>query len=312
MTYSLVSIIVPNYNHEQFLNERLESVFNQTYLNYEVILLDDASTDDSLSILHRYKDHPKVTHFICNETNSGSPFQQWQKGINMAKGDWIWIAESDDYCDPDFLSKLLNKETSSNTELRYVQSMDVNSKGEMLENRIEYTNYFRPNIWNSDFEMSGIDFIERYLSYFNVIPNSSAVIFKRSLIDSNILNSELLNMRMCGDWLFWIKLCSKCSISFNKDTFNFFRIHDATTRNHKLVSERVLRVKEEYLILNFLNDKYDIQHENVIHKLHKRWFNSQTRWGIFNPDFYQYKTEEVTYLEFVLNYFKYKLRKKLF
>lgn len=93
---SLVSIIIPNYNHAAFLQQRLNSVFQQTYQNFEVILLDDASTDASVAILNEYKDHPKVSHLVINERNSGSPFKQWQKGIALAKGEYVWIAESDD------------------------------------------------------------------------------------------------------------------------------------------------------------------------------------------------------------------------
>ena len=62
----LISVIVPNYNHSKFLIERLDSVFNQTYQNFEVILLDDASTDTSVSILDKYKNHPKI-HKLLHE-----------------------------------------------------------------------------------------------------------------------------------------------------------------------------------------------------------------------------------------------------
>ena len=75
----IVSIIVPNYNHAPFLNQRLDSIFNQTFQDFEVILLDDASTDNSLSILEDYKEKfkSKVSHLIVNEKNSGSPFKQF-------------------------------------------------------------------------------------------------------------------------------------------------------------------------------------------------------------------------------------------
>ena len=99
----LVSIIVPNFNHAAFLAQRLESIYNQTFSSFEVILLDDASTDNSIEILNLYKNHPKTAHFIINTINSGSPFKQWQKGVELAKGELIWIAESDDYAAINFL-----------------------------------------------------------------------------------------------------------------------------------------------------------------------------------------------------------------
>ena len=56
----LISIIIPNYNHESFLHKRLETVLEQTYQKIEIIILDDASSDNSLTILNNFKNHPKV------------------------------------------------------------------------------------------------------------------------------------------------------------------------------------------------------------------------------------------------------------
>ena len=104
-----VSIIVPNYNYACYLNVRIASILNQSYTNYELILLDDASTDNSVEILEKYKDNPHVSHILVNEKNSGSPFQQWAKGISLARGKWIWIAEADDVAEPTFLEVCLSQ-----------------------------------------------------------------------------------------------------------------------------------------------------------------------------------------------------------
>lgn len=98
-----VSVIVPNYNHEKYLRQRIESIISQTFQDFELILMDDCSTDNSRDILLSYKNKPHVTHVLLNEQNSGSPFKQWEKGILLAKGKFIWIAESDDYADSGFL-----------------------------------------------------------------------------------------------------------------------------------------------------------------------------------------------------------------
>ena len=102
-TYPLVSVIIPNFNHAPYLEQRLESVFNQTYQNFEVIILDDHSTDNSMEIIMRYKDNPHVSHIIENDINSGKVFKQWNKGFHLAKGELIWIAESDDFCELNML-----------------------------------------------------------------------------------------------------------------------------------------------------------------------------------------------------------------
>src|SRR5690606_38859485 len=104
----LVSIIIPNYNHAKFLRERIDSVLNQNYIHFEVIILDDASTDKSLRIIEEYKNFDRVRVFV-NENNSGSTFKQWNKGIEHAIGEYIWIAESDDISDLNFLKRIIEE-----------------------------------------------------------------------------------------------------------------------------------------------------------------------------------------------------------
>src|SRR5690349_436939 len=106
MAQPKMSVIIPNYNHAGFLRQRIESVFSQTLQAYEVILLDDCSTDNSKTILQSYASHPLVSHLVINEINTGNPFRQWEKGVQMASGVWLWIAESDDYSDFRFLETL--------------------------------------------------------------------------------------------------------------------------------------------------------------------------------------------------------------
>src|SRR5579864_2284139 len=101
-----VSVVVPNYNHARFLPERIESILRQTYQDFELILLDDRSTDDSRAILSQYGGDPRVT-IEFNDVNSGSTFKQWNKGVRLARGRYIWIAESDDYADDRLLERLV-------------------------------------------------------------------------------------------------------------------------------------------------------------------------------------------------------------
>ena len=103
----LVSVIIPNYNHARYLDERMQSVLGQTYQNIEVIILDDCSTDNSREVIERYRNDPKVTSIVYNDSNTGKPFQQWNKGIGLAAGDIIWLAESDDTCDAEMLERLV-------------------------------------------------------------------------------------------------------------------------------------------------------------------------------------------------------------
>ncbi|HHQ4535035.1 TPA: glycosyltransferase family 2 protein, partial [Aeromonas veronii] len=99
-----VSVIVPNYNHAPYLQQRLESIYRQTYENIEVILLDDCSSDNSIEILTDFSSRfPNRTICSFNDVNSGGVFRQWKKGLGIASGELVWIAESDDFCSDDFL-----------------------------------------------------------------------------------------------------------------------------------------------------------------------------------------------------------------
>ena len=80
----LVSVIVPNYNYARYLDARIDSILRQTWTDFELILLDDASTDTSREILEKYRNHPRVSRIEFNTQNTGSPFQQWMKGILLA------------------------------------------------------------------------------------------------------------------------------------------------------------------------------------------------------------------------------------
>jgi len=102
-----VSVIIPNFNHAAYLKQRIDSVLNQTYQNFELIILDDCSTDNSKEIIEQYRNDTRVSNIVYNTENSGSTFKQWDKGINLSSGDYIWIAESDDWCELNFLQTIM-------------------------------------------------------------------------------------------------------------------------------------------------------------------------------------------------------------
>ena len=94
--------------------------------------MDDCFTDDSCGIIQRYAHHPKVSRVLLNETNSGSTFRQWEKGISYTRGQWIWIAESDDWCEKDFLSTLMaGIQDHPNAVLAFAQSYIINEAEEV-------------------------------------------------------------------------------------------------------------------------------------------------------------------------------------
>lgn len=223
----LISVIVPNYHHSKFLNLRLETIFEQSYQNFELIILDDCSPDESREILSKYSDHPKVSHCIFNEENSGNTFAQWNKGIKLAKGDYIWIAESDDYSDRKFLEKLIEVHLANREiALAFCQSHRVNSGGEITGNWITYTSEFNKNPFTGDFVMDGNDFIEKYLIHKNVIPNVSGVLFKS--IDLHAISPLVIKpfLKYNADWFYYIQLLCNSNVAFVSESLNFFRFHE--------------------------------------------------------------------------------------
>ncbi len=256
----LISIIVPNYNHAAFLEERLESIFNQTFQDFEVILLDDASTDNSLEILSKYAAHPKVSDFIINKENSGSTFKQWDKGVNLAKGDFIWIAETDDFCELNFLEELLPPlQKDKEVVLSYCQSNKVNEDGIVIGNWLEHTNNLDADLFLKSFIWDGNEFIERFLIYKNVIPNASAVLFRKDrAVKLWYLDMDPL-LKTCGDWLCYLRLLANKKVSYQAKLLNNFRNHSNSvianaTKREKFLGLKNIEIKARGTIMNCLSN----------------------------------------------------------
>ena len=254
----LISVIVPNYNHEKYLKERLNSIFNQTYSNFEVILLDDCSTDKSREILSEYSKNERVSHCIFNEINLGNTFKQWIKGIGLAKGDFIWIAESDDFCDNNFLEKLIEPfQNDAELALVYCQSNRVNELGEVTGSWITHTNNLEKTLFLDDFCINGNKFIQDFLIYKNVIPNASGVVFrKKNAVQIGHLDLDPV-LKTCGDWLFYVKLLANSKVAYIHKSLNNFRYHSESVISNSLrANERTSIIDIELItrkkIISFL------------------------------------------------------------
>lgn len=220
----VVTIIVPNFNHAQYLPERLESIFSQTYENYEVLLLDDASSDDSPKLLEQYSNHPRVAKLIFNTQNSGSTFRQWNLGMENARGKYVWIAESDDRAHPEFLSKMVAAlESDEKYTIAFSQSLRINEEGKVIGDWNDWTADLAPSLFDDDFSMDGTAFVEHLLLHRNVIPNASAALFRRNTCLSHGLADPAV--KYCGDWLVWLKLALSGYVHYCAQPLNHFRQH---------------------------------------------------------------------------------------
>lgn len=213
-----VSVIVPNYNHAPYLRQRIESILAQTYQDFELILLDDCSTDGSRDILDSYRNDPHVSRLIYNETNSGSAFHQWKRGIELAQGEWIWIAESDDYADPAFLERMVEEATKAPLcVLAYAATWWVDEKGDRLW-EAKYSN--KVNVYH------GQDFIRKKLAVCNSIVNVSECIFRRDCYRP-AESYRYEHMRLCGDWLFYVLLAEQGSVVEVEEPLSYYRQHSS-------------------------------------------------------------------------------------
>ncbi|RYX87469.1 glycosyltransferase [bacterium] len=215
---SLVSVIIPNFNHERYLKQRIDSVLNQTYQNFEVIILDDCSTDSSKVVIEQYHNHPKIKHIIFNEINSGSTFLQWEKGITLANGEYIWIAESDDYADKAFLESLIKiADKNTSVGIVYCGSNTVDENGASIGKLVQDVSNNKKGYYLNN----GYDECKNAFFFHPIVPNASAVIFRKENFYK--VDASFKQYKICGDWQFWIDICFDNYIAYLPQCLNYFR-----------------------------------------------------------------------------------------
>jgi glycosyltransferase involved in cell wall biosynthesis len=278
-----VSVIIPNYNHAQFLEQRIQSVLDQTYQDFEIIYLDDASTDNSNEVFAKFANNSRI-RAIYNQTNSGSPFKQWNKGIRLAQGEYIWIAESDDYADRRLLAELVDKlDNNPTVGLAYCLSWFIDERDRSIFNSKDLLYFPDKERWEKDFVNNGIDECSKYLIFENIIHNASAVLIRRSIYEKVGYADE--SLRLCGDWLLWVKMLLVSDIAFIAETLNYYRAHSETVRYE--ASRNGVFAEESYQIVRYILANIDCPKEVVeqvcetrIHRWLKIIFskNEKTSW----------------------------------
>jgi Glycosyl transferase family 2 len=161
-----VSVVVPNYNYGRHLRMRLESIWRQTYPVYELIVLDDASTDDSQAVLEELqRTTGRQFQIVLNTENSESVMRQWARGVELARGELVWIAEADDFADPDFLSSMVAAFDDPQVVLSYCQSRQVDETGAvMAEHYLDPVADVDEKRWLHDYRCVGTQEIAEALS----------------------------------------------------------------------------------------------------------------------------------------------------
>jgi len=258
MSTPFVSVIVPNYCHAQFLDERINSILSQTYENYEIIILDDCSPDNGASkfVIEKYRKNSHVSQIVYNEVNTGSPFVQWEKGLELAKGEIVWIAESDDSCKSTFLEELLDSYLKSDAVLAFCRSIRMDEKSRTFET------FGMQDKLKHSFVMDGAEFNGKYMSVVNSVMNASSAIFSRKA--ALRLNKQYMFFKGSGDWLFWIEIAENGKVCFLDRNLNFFRKHGTNT------TERTIRegsnILENKRVFDYLVDRKMVNRRQIIRR----------------------------------------------
>ena len=282
MNTPLVSVIIPNYNHAQYLEKRIDTVLNQTYQNIEVIILDDKSTDNSLEVIEQYRNHPKVAQIVVNEQNTGSPFKQWDMGINLAKGELIWIAESDDYNELTFLEELITEWNKHNDVV------------------VAFSNYVM--FWGEEFSkykerknqcFKGDRFVRNRQARGNYILNASGALFSKQKY--NKISKEFLNYKSAGDYMFWVEMLKYGSVVKVNKNLTYWRQHNTSVTSKNQLKGILAKEDKnvlEYIVENYRLNKwqfkmaltthqryhsgYAYENEEVKQKVYKLWNIKET------------------------------------
>lgn len=270
-----VSIIVPNYNHASYLPRRLENIFNQTFKDFEVILLDDASTDESIEVLKKYA-HCANVRIIKNEQNTGSPCKQWLKGIDMARADLIWIAESDDACTPEFLETMLPAFRDPDVKLVYADSYVIDENDRVVGDYLncEYLRSLSQTKWNKSYTVTATEEMNDGLGVKNTLLNISAALVRRPEFDDES-RRILESMRIAGDWYFIAYVIRGGKIHYEAKKLNYHRRHSKSVIG-QILSEKKIEdfFREFHMVQQFIFRNYELNgnfHEKWEQYLRKLW-----------------------------------------
>lgn len=227
----VLSVIIPCHNHARFLAERIGSILAQTMPFYEAIFLDDGSTDDSFEVARSLAGEDPRFRFLRADPPTGSPFAAWRLGLAQARAVFVWIAESDDACEPTFLEALLPLlQGEPGLGMVYCQSQEIDADSRIVGSLLSHTkdvDFFR---WRADYVAEGREECRRALLFRNTIPNASACLFRREALAPAL--AETTGYALCGDWAAYVELLSRgWGIAFQAVPRNRYRCHPASQRD---------------------------------------------------------------------------------
>jgi len=226
----LVSVIVPNFNHEKFLKRRLKSIEDQTYRNFEVILLDDKSSDKSRDVLKNWAEKKHKFSVKCdfNKTNSGNAFSQWEHGMSLAEGELIWICESDDSCDTDFLETLVPHfaDSSINMAVGCIEFIDTDDNH--IDGMSAFRNYSEPGIWEEPITRTAAEWYAGAWGVNNIAANVGGCLLRKRTYPKHVFQTAK-KYKIAGDWYLYTHVVGSGRMIYDPNAKAYFRQHGKNT-----------------------------------------------------------------------------------
>lgn len=212
-----ISIIMASYNYDDFICNAIDSILSQTYHNWELIIVDDGSDDNSVEIIKKYCEKDKRINFFQhkNAVNKGLK-ETVLLGLKNASSEWITFLENDDFYKPNYLKEKVNA-IANNPKAGLVFN-DVEIFGEKKEIRC-FDNYILKR--DSILKNSKIKYED--LLVVNLIPSFSCVMVKKSILQTCDFNSPL---PQCLDYFLWIQLYNKIQMVYLQEKLTYWRKHD--------------------------------------------------------------------------------------
>lgn len=224
----LVSIIMPSYNTGKFIKETIESVLAQTYTNWELLIVDDCSTDDTDDVLKDYLTDERI-HYFKNEKNSGAAVSR-NKALSNAKGRWIAFLDSDDLWLPDKLEKQISFMEANNYYFSYTNYTEID------ENSLEL-----------DKLVTGPKKITRLGMYRYCWPGCLTVMYDATTVGL----VQIADIKKNNDYAMWLKVCHKAPCYLLNETLAKYRKRTGSISNH---SYKAL-IKWHYKLFNEAEEK---------------------------------------------------------
>lgn len=182
MESRLLSVVITNYNGENYIRECIESVLNQTYKNLEIIIVDDGSKDNSLNVIKEYENKDSRISVIAKK-NGGSVSAR-KAGLQAAKGEYITYIDGDDWIIEDHYEKIMSKIDDADIIAFSLTCVYDNNTKEVISNAAENRIYVGDELE----KLKRMALYPGELGCFGLFPSMCAKVFRRELIIDNLMN----------------------------------------------------------------------------------------------------------------------------